>query len=63
MAFLACSLGVNVYLFKLLLLEKDAHLLTVKQLFPLTERLTTLLHAAATKARSHKPAVLPSPGV
>jgi hypothetical protein len=53
-AFLVCSLVVNTHLFRLLIREKDAHLATVKQLFPLAERLTALLHTAATKARSNR---------
>lgn len=50
-AFLAISLGVNAVLFRLYVKEKDAHLRTVLDWLPLSEKLTQLLEAAANKAR------------
>lgn len=50
-AFLAISLGVNAILFRLYVTEKDAHLKTVLNWLPLSEKLVRLLEAAANKAR------------
>lgn len=50
-AFLAISLGVNALLFRLYVKEKDAHLKTVMDWLPLSEKLTQLLETAANRAR------------
>lgn len=50
-AFLAISLGVNAVLFRLYVKEKDAHLRTVLDWLPLSEKLTQLLETAAYRAR------------
>lgn len=59
-AFLAISLGVNAVLFRLYVKEKDAHLQTVLDWLPISEKLTRLLETAASKARRRSEAAPPA---
>lgn len=60
-AFLAISLTVNAYLFRLLLKAKDAHFATVERWLPVAERLASLVQMAASKARRTRPVSLVKP--
>jgi len=51
-AFLALSLAANLALFRLLLKAKDKQLALVVQWLPLADKMTTLVTAAATRART-----------
>lgn len=53
-AFMAFSVLVNVYLFRLYIQEKDAHFQTVVQWLPLAEKMQFVLTAAAEKARAKR---------
>lgn len=59
-AFLTCSIAVNIYLFRCLMREKDAHFKTIERWLPVADSLTKMLSNAASRARNKKPQTPPT---